>query len=109
LVTALAPLVGRPTPGVSLNMGMWLNGPRQPRLAGGQARLGRFIPTDPVTVDVAPVDPANVTSAVPYRGSRIRLLVIPPETDPKLAQAVLASASLGSAANTPAGMLATGK
>jgi hypothetical protein len=95
LLAALAPRLGRPLRGLSVDGSAWLRRSLKQPVTGPPDRLGHFVRTEPLVVNVAPVDPADVVSNVPFRGSRVRLLVIPPDADPALAASVLAHAASG--------------
>jgi hypothetical protein len=110
LLTALAPRLGRSVRGLSLDGSAWPRRSLRQPATGPPDRLGHFVRLEPLIVDVAPVDPADVVSNVPFRGSRVRLLVIPPDTDAALAASVLAYAASGvfSYSGGLAGVLAAG-
>jgi hypothetical protein len=95
LLAALAPRLGRSIRGLSWDGSAWLRRSLRQPATGSPDRLGRFVCTEPLVVDVAPADPADVVSNVPFRGSRVRLLVIPPDAEPALAASVLAHAASG--------------
>jgi hypothetical protein len=95
LLTALAPRIGQPT-SVSLNATAWPKGPRQMRVAGHRVRLGWFVH----------IDPATITISRRYEDP-VWLLVVPPETEAKLAWAAISRASSGTASGTPASMLSS--
>jgi len=80
LLAVLAIRLGR-VQRVSYNLTTWDTAPRRLPMDGHQVRLGGFHAQHPHTVDVIGSD-----------GSRLTLLVLPPETDPATAHLVLMKA-----------------
>lgn len=103
LLTALGPQTGRPTR-VSLNATAWDPGPRMLRAAGHVVRLGWFSHMDPAVVTIAHLAPEVGHGGRRFQ-DRLRLLVIPPQTSPQQAQAVMSRAGSGTASGTPTDML----
>jgi hypothetical protein len=105
LLAALAPQIGRPTR-VSLNTTAWDPGPRQVWAAGHGVHLGWFTHMDRAVVTVAHERPAPGSGGRRFQ-DRVRLLVIPPQTSPQQARAVMSRTASGTASGTPADLLAT--
>ncbi len=75
---------GREITRVSYNLSAWDSAPRRTRIAGRTVRLGGF------TVS----DPRLVTLLDSWQRERIDVLVIPPETDPDVAERAMQLASV---------------
>jgi uncharacterized protein DUF5994 len=87
---------GREVRHVTYNLDAWDPAPRRARIEGHMIRLGGFATSDPLTVTLTDL----------WGRERIDVLVVPPATDPAVAQQVLRLASVADSAYTAGELLA---
>lgn len=84
---------------VSYNRGWWADTPRRMVVGGQLIRLGSFEYQDELMIGLVDVDQTR----------RRDLLVVPPETDPELAEAALAQAAEAGGLDRPADFVLSGQ